>query len=468
MTTERPSAPTPGFIRDLRRILGPARVLTDREHRIGYSFDATFQTGVPGVVVLPRSAAEAAAVVAMAAGAGVPVFPRGAGTGLSGGSVPSGGLALVLTGLNRILEVDRENMQVRVEAGVVTGELQGRLEAQGLFYPPDPGSAQVATIGGNIAENAGGPRAFKYGVTGNYVLGLDLVLASGERLTVGGRTLKNVSGYDLSRLMVGSEGTLAVVTAATLRIIARPPARRTITAVFDRLEDAGAAIGAAVSSPVFPASLEIMDNACIRAVESFQSHGLPQDAAALVLAEVDGWEEAVAVQGPALAGLFRRAGARRVEAADSEGDGARLWRARRAITAAVAAIRPTKISEDATVPPGRVAEFIGALAEIRDRYGIQLVVFGHAGDGNLHPNILCDQDDREEMARVDQAVTEIFAAALDLGGTLSGEHGIGTLKAPYLEQALGPVGLGVMRRLKEALDPRGILNPGKIFPPEVT
>lgn len=455
----------PAFVRELQRFLGPSRVFTSREHLLAYSYDATFGSGLPEVAVLPGSAEEVAVVLKLASQAGKPVFPRGAGTGLSGGSLPAGGVALSLAGMNRVVEINREDMLARVQSGVVTGHLQALVEEKGLFYPPDPGSSSVSTIGGNIAENASGPRGFKYGATGDYVLGLEAVPASGEILKTGGETRKNVTGYDLSRLVVGSEGTLAVVTEATLRLIPRPPASCTVLAVFDVLEAAGTAVAAATASPAGIASLEIMDGACIRAVEAYGGYGLPVDAEALVLAEVDGWPEAVEVGAELVAGIFRSNGATRVQLAREREARDRLWVARKGVSPAVAALKPAKVSEDATVPPSKVPAFIRALDDIRRRHDVVLVVFGHAGDGNLHPNILFDPADSDEVRRVERAVEEIFDQALTLGGTLSGEHGIGTLKSPYMKKAVGPAALEIMQGIKKVFDPQNILNPGKIFPP---
>jgi len=451
-------------IKQLIEIVSKNKVLTTPEELFCYGYDATFRNFMPDVVVKPRDRDQVAAIVKLANEKGIPLYPRGAGTGLSGGSLPvKGGIVIVLTDMNRILEIDRENLLAVVQPGVVTAQLHQAAEKEGLFYPPDPASSDACTIGGNIAECAGGPRGFKYGVTRDYVLGLEIVSPTGDVLCVGGKTVKNVSGYDLTRLLVGSEGTLGIITEATLRLIPRPRAVRTLMAVYDDLLKAGEAVVKISTSGVIPATLEIMDRPTIQCVTRYSGCDLPQDAEAILIIEVDGMESAVAEEADIVARVCRETGAREVVAAQKPEDREMIWRARKAISAALVQIKPTKISEDATVPRSKVPEIIMKLQQIRDKYGIDLVIFGHAGDGNLHPNIIADENDLEEMQRVEAAIEEIFQAAVALGGTLSGEHGIGTLKAPFMHLEFGPHELGFMRRIKEALDPKGILNPGKIF-----
>lgn len=450
-------------VRDkLRAIVGAEHLLDSPQALLCYSYDATFHSSRPEAVLLPQSAEAVSAIVQVAAAHGIPITPRGAGTGLSGGSLPRGGIALSLTRMNRICEIDTRNQQAVVEPGVVTGQLQQRVEAIGLFYPPDPASARVCTIGGNIAENAGGPRCFKYGVTGDYVLGLEVVLADGRILQTGGRTVKNVTGYDLTRLMVGSEGTLGIVTRATLRLLPKPEAVQTMMAVFPSLEGAAETTAAIVAAGVTPATLEIMDQLTLRVVENYLKAGLPVEAEAVLLIEVDGFAEAVARQSAIVARLCREMGASEVRLAVTEADREQLWTARRSISTAITQVKPTRIGEDVTVPVSRIPEMIRQVHYLQRRYGLTMAIYGHAGDGNLHPNIVTDLRDADEMAKVEQVLEEIARFALGLGGTLSGEHGIGTLKAPYLEMAVGPVGLDVMRRVKQALDPGNILNPGKM------
>jgi len=459
---------TPGvldLVRELTAALGPDQVLTSPTDRLTYSYDATYLSGEPDVVVFPQSTEHVRRVLAIARSRRVPVFTRGSGTGLSGGSVPRGGIALVMTRMNRILHIDRANLQARVQAGVITAQFQEAVRAHGLFYPPDPGSARISTIGGNIAENAGGPKAFHYGTTGRYVLGLQVVLADGTIVETGGRTTKNVTGYDLTGLFVGSEGTLGIVTEATLRLLPPPPpARGTLVASFADLTALGQAIGALAAHPARPTSLEMVDRHCLAVVEAHRPPEIPAGAAGVLLCEVLDWPESLARRLRELEDVCRAAGAASVAGAIDAAVQRRIWAMREALSPAVARIKPTKISEDATVPIAAIPAFLADLERIRERRRVDLLVFGHAGDGNLHPNIICDERDADEMARVHAAVDDIFAAAIAHGGTLSGEHGIGLLKKGYMSQALQPAALETMRRLKALFDPDNLLNPGKMFP----
>lgn len=450
-------------VNELCAIVGPSHVLTSPADLICYSADATWRRAKPHAVVLPESTEQVAAIMRLANRERIPVTPRGAGTGLTGGAVPlHGGIVLSLTRMNRLLEIDRRNLLAVVEPGVITAELARAAEAQGLFYPPDPASHKVSTIGGNLANNAGGPRCFKYGVTRDYVLGLEVVLPTGEVLRTGGKTVKNVTGYDLTRLMVGSEGTLGVITQATLRLIPQPETKQTLLAVFPKLDDASQAVGEVVAGGVVPCSLELMDQSCIRVVEEHMHLGLPVEAEAILLAEVDGYREAVARQVEQTAAIFSRCGAAEVRVARTPAEAEELWKARRSVNPALTRIAPTKIGEDIAVPPSEVPAFIRKFQYLRQQYGLPMVVYGHAGDGNLHPNTVIDRRDPAAVARVEEWLGELARLALDLGGTLSGEHGIGSAKAPYLEWELGPVGMQVMRAIKRALDPLHILNPGKM------
>jgi len=454
---------TAGFLAGLRDLVGPQRVYTDPADLVAYSYDATWEPASPDAVVRVASTEEVSRLLALAAEAEVPVHPRGAGTGLSGGAVPrGGGLVLALNDLNRTLTVDPADSVAVVGAGVITLDLHRAAEARGLFYPPDPASLGACTIGGNVAENAGGPRCLKYGVTRDYVLGLEVVLAGGAVLHLGGRTLKNVTGYDLVRLFTGSEGTLGVITEATLRLIPQPPARTTLAALYDDLTLAGETVVAIGQAGPVPAALEILDRASIRYAEAYRPSGLDLAGEALLLIEVDGPDSAsVHDQARRLEHVCRGSGARQVLVAEDAAQAGRLWQVRRSVSAAIVRLKPTKISEDATVPRSRVPEMIRRLAAIRAKHGVDLVVFGHAGDGNLHPNIVANRRDPEEMARVERAVNDIFDAALALGGTLSGEHGIGLLKRRFLSRQLGPAERAAMRAVKMAFDPGNILNPGK-------
>jgi glycolate oxidase len=447
-------------------LVGREGVLTTPEDLAAFSFDGTFAEGTPGAVVLPRTTDQVSRVVRAAAEAHMPIIPRGMGTGLAAGSVsiPGGSLVLCLTRMNRVLEIDEANATAHVEAGVVTSDLQATVEKCGLFYPPDPSSNRHSTIGGNIACNAGGPRCLKYGVTGDYVLGLTVVLADGRTLRTGGKAIKDVTGLDLNALFTGSEGTLGVITEALLRLIPRPRFTRTAVAEFESLSDASESVSAILAAGIVPATLELMDQTAIRCVEEAFHLGLATDLEAMLILETDGSDEGAVVREiEAAAGLCREHAARSVRLARTEAEQKSLWEARRSVAPSLARRAPNKLGEDITVPRSAIPEIVRQLRGISRRHGLPIVIFGHAGDGNLHPNILFDRRQPEQRATMEKMVGEIFAASLALGGTLSGEHGIGLFKKPYLEQALGPVSMDVQRRIKQALDPEDLLNPGKLF-----
>ncbi len=451
------------ILRDLAGIVGSDWVLSAPEDLLCYSYDGTFCEGWPDVAVLPGSVEEVAAVVQLAHREGIPVIARGMGSGLAAASIPfDGGIALTLTRLNRIIEIDPVDMVAVVEAGVITGDLQQAVEAQGLFYPPDPSSLKHCTIGGNIACNAGGPRCLKYGVTRDYVLALQAVLADGRTVRVGARTAKNATGYNLVQLLVGSEGTLGVITEAALRLLPLPRAAQTVLAEFPRLTDACEAVTAVLQAGVRPATLELMDETAIRCVEEYLRLGLPLDVEAILLVECDGDEARVAEEAQSVAALCQEHRASQVRTARSPQDRDDLWRARRAISGSLSRQRPNKLGEDIVVPRHAIPAMVARLKEIGRRYALPIVIFGHAGDGNLHPNILFDRRDPAEWARVQEASAAIFTAAVELGGTLSGEHGVGVLKRDFLPLAVDPVAIEAMRAVKRALDPKGILNPGKV------
>ncbi len=454
------------LVLELEEVLGAEKVLTSLEDRIAYSYDGTFAQNLPDVAVLPESTEEVAAVVRLAAAHRVPVVPRGMASGLAGASIPfSGGIALSLTRMNRILEIDEDNRTALVEAGIVTADLQTRVEKLGLFYPPDPSSNKQSTIGGNIACNAGGPRCLKSGVTGDYVMGLTVVLADGRVLRTGGKAIKNVVGYDLTSLFIGSEGTLGVITESLLKLVAKPQFVRTARAEFPSLEDASRTVNGILSAGLVPATLELMDETAIQCIEEAMQLGLPLDVEAMLIIESDGSdEEGVVREIERIAHICRENGARAVAVAQTEEERAELWRARRSVSPSLARRAPTKLGEDITVPRSAIPEAVRRIKEISRRYGLPIVVFGHAGDGNLHPNILFDKRDPEQWAKIEPMVGDIFQVALDLEGTLSGEHGVGTLKRPYMEKALGPLSLEIQRGIKRALDPLDILNPGKVLP----
>ncbi|MBK5459017.1 MULTISPECIES: FAD-binding oxidoreductase [unclassified Peribacillus] len=456
---------TANHIQEIDAIIKTGKVYIDESDRFSYSFDASFGTYLPDLVIQTKSTEELVSLVKFANREKIPLYPRGQSTSLSGGPLPvKGGIVLDLSVMNDILEIHEEDLVAVVSPGVLTSNIHKAAEQKGFMYPPDPSSSHVSTIGGNLAENSGGPRGLKYGVTKDYVIGLEVITPEGELIKTGGSTVKNVTGYDLTKLIVGSEGTLGIITKAVLRLIPKPKATATIMVIFDSLVDAGSAISKILSAGIFPSKMELMDQASIVAVEQFEPLGLPVDAAALILIEMDGHPLALQEEVAQASKLCRAVGAREVRIPKDKVEEAELWRARKLVSPAIVRIKPTKISEDATVPRSKIPEMCERLQRIRDKYGVHLVVFGHAGDGNLHPNIICDKTDKEEMSRVELAVADIFMAAIELGGTLSGEHGIGMMKAPFMEMELGAAGLDIMKRIKEVWDPNNIMNPGKIFP----
>jgi glycolate oxidase len=454
------------LVDELRGLVDDGYIHTAPSEIIAYSYDGTFQQRRPDLAISPASTAEVAAIVKVAAREGIPIIARGASSGLAGGTIPeSGGIILNLARMDRIVEIDTANVCVVAQAGVVTLQLQQAVEAAGLFYPPDPASSRQSTIGGNVSTNAGGPRCLKYGVTRDYVIGLTLVLANGEVMKLGGKITKNATGYGLMQLFVGSEGTLGIVTEVILKLAPLPRARVTAVANFPKLTQASQAVSRIMASGILPATLELMDGTTINVVEDFLHAGLPREAEALLLLEQDGGDEQTArADVERMAEVCRTLGASEVNVASSSAERDQLWQARRAVSAALGRLRPNKLGEDIVVPKSAIPEMIDSVREIAVRYGLTIPVFGHAGDGNLHPNILFDLRDPEEVRQVEFAARDIFRAAIRLGGTLSGEHGIGTLKREFLEEAQGSLAVGVSRAIKRALDPQGLLNPGKVFP----
>jgi len=450
----------------LIRIVGKDGVLISPEDLAVYSFDGTFAEGKPELVVLPRTTEQTAEIVKVAADTRAPIVARGMGSGLAAGaiSVKPGSIVVGFTRMRRILEIDPLNSTVHAEAGVVTADLQEEVEKWGLFYPPDPSSVKHSTIGGNIACNAGGPRCLKYGVTGNYILGLTVVLADGRILKTGGKPIKDVTGYNLNSLFSSSEGTLGLITEALLRLAARPRYAKTALVEFDSLDDAARAVNTVLADGIIPACLEIMDQTALICIEESMRLGLETDIEAALIIETDGTDEAAVIREIESAGRScMEAGARSVKIAKTEEERANLWKARRTSSTALARRAPNKFGEDITVPRSAIPQVVRRIREISRKHGLPIVIFGHAGDGNLHPNILFDKRNPEEWEKVQRIVPEVFDAALAVGGSLSGEHGVGVLKRPYFEHALGPVSVEIQRRIKNALDPLNILNPGKIF-----
>ena len=453
------------IVQEMRAIVGADHVHYLPEDLIAYSYDGTWQSALPDLAVSPGSTDEVAGVMRICDRENLPIVPRGGASGLAGGTVPiGGGVVISTTRLDQILEIDRVNMTATVQAGVITADLQRAVEAVGLFYPPDPSSLNQSTIGGNVATNAGGPRCLKYGVTRDYVLGLTVALADGRVLVTGGKALKSVTGYQLTQLMVGSEGHFGVITEALVRLLPKPAGRATGLAIFARLDEAGEAVNQILGAGVLALTLEIMDHTTINVVEDFLKIGLPRDAEALLIFEQDGDPEVAAREVAVMAAICQRVGALDTRVAATPEDGAQLLRARRAVSGAMGRVSPNKLGEDIAVPRAAIPAMIRRVREIAREHDLVIPVFGHAGDGNLHPNILFDRRDVEQARRVERAAGAIFRAAIEMGGTLSGEHGIGSLKREFLEDDLGPVAVDLMRRIKQACDPKGLLNPHKVFP----
>jgi glycolate oxidase len=454
------------ILKELQIIVGKQHVLTEPEDLVAYSYDGTFAEHRPDLVVRPNSTEQVSAVMKVAWGEGIGVVPRGMASGLAAASVPmDGGLVLDLCRLNRILEIDELNFTATVEAGVVTQDLADTVAKKGFFYPPDPSSIKQSTLGGNAACNAGGPRCLKYGVTGDYVMGLTVVLADGRVLKTGGKAIKNVTGYNLTQLFVGSEGTLGIITELILKLVPLPKVARTAKAVFPRLADASRCVNNILIAGITPATIELMDETTIATIEEAMHLDLPLDVEAILIIESDGMDqESVVKEIETIAEICRATGARDVEVARNEKERTALWTARRSISPSLARRAPNKLGEDISVPRSAIPDAVAAIKEISRQRGVPIAIFGHAGDGNLHPNILFDKRDPEQMEKMKQAAGDIFATSVRLGGTLSGEHGVGVLKLPFLEQDLGPLYIEVMDKIKQALDPKCILNPGKVVP----
>ncbi len=450
--------------KQLTSIVGKANATFTAEDLICYAYDATNKSYRPEGVLFAGTASEVSEILKLANVEGFFVVPRGAGTGFTGGSLPvKGGIVLSLERMTKVLDIDRENLTATVEPGVIPWELGQALAPLGLFYPPDPTSYKFSTIGGNIAENAGGPSAVKYGVTRDYILSLEVVLPRGEIIRTGTKTMKGVVGYDLTRLLVGSEGTLGVVTEATLRLLPLPESKKTLLAVFPGLMAAAGTVADITGAGIIPATLEIMDPASVKCATEFTGSTLAEDSA-LLLIEVDGTAESVEKDSESIKKIAFDGGASEVRSAFEKKEVKDLWKTRRAMSAALFRLKPNKINEDVVVPRSRIADLIKGIREITDRSGLLIVSFGHAGDGNIHVNIMYDKNDANESEAAEKAVAEVFELTLGLGGTISGEHGVGTSKAKYIGMELSSETLCLMKGIKKVFDPQGILNPGKIFP----
>lgn len=448
-------------IRHFQKIVGADNIDASEEARLCHAYDATRIQHKPDVILFPESTEQVSGILATCFKEGIPVYPRGAGSGFAGGSVPvRGGVALVMNRMNRILHISPEDLYAEVEPGVVNGVFQKTVEDLGLFYPPDPGSMAFSTLGGNVATCAGGLRSLKYGVTRDYVLGLEAVLADGDIIRTGGKTLKGVVGYDLTRLLIGSEGTLAVVTGITLKLIPKPQSVRTALAIYSSHRDAGSTVSDIIASKILPSTLEFMDGHCIRSVAETLHLDLPTHGNAYLLIEVDGTPEETERLILVIRNICLGHHAEEVRIAEDEGTRQKLWKARRSISQAINRPGITKINEDIAVPRSRIPDMLDFLHDVSEKKKLRILTFGHAGDGNLHVNILTDS---EHLHQAEQTVQEIFHETLRLEGTISAEHGVGMTKAPYIRMEILPPALSAMKRIKQALDPKGILNPGKIF-----
>jgi glycolate oxidase len=452
--------------RQLKRRVGAAHITRNPEDRVCYSYDAApGQSFMPDAVVFPGSENEVAEIMRLAWEKRIPVIPRGSGSGMTGGAVPvNGGLVMALTRMNRILEIDTDNFITVVEPGVIVSHLHAAVEQKGLFYPPDPASSAVCTIGGNVGECAGGPRAVKYGVTRDYVLGLQAVLPDGDIIRTGVCTAKGVAGYDLTRLIVGSEGTLAVVTRITLKLLPKPAYVATLAVCFDDMVTAARAVSGIMRRAVIPRCVEYLDEASLSLVRDQVRFDLPAQARALLLLELDGDESLVNTQAEQIQAFCSQSGALEVVKADDPVQAAALWEARKALSPILYKIASQKLNEDIVVPISKIPDMVSRIKTIQQESGLTVVSFGHAGDGNIHCNIMYDKADASQAARAQKAVDKLFAETLAMGGTITGEHGVGLTKKAYLSWEIGKREQAIMKQIKAVFDPRQILNPGKIFP----
>jgi len=449
---------------ELRSIVGDEWFLDTPEDLATYSYDGFLPEYLPDGVIIPGNTDEISKIMKVANREKINIVPRGAGTNICGSSVArEGGIIMAFHRMNKILEIDPEDMCAVVQPGVVNADLQREVASYGLMYPPDPASMFVSTIGGNVALNAGGPRGVKYGVTRDYLLGLEVVLPSGDVINTGGKTLKNVSGFDLTRLMCGSEGTLGIITQIIVRLVPLPPAKATLQAIFSSLDDAAITVSAIIGSGIVPTTLELMDRVVLDVIRDYGGAEFSDKADALLLIEVDGEEVLVEEQGKRIESFCKERGAIEVQRAKTPQDADRLWQARRTAFGAVASLRPNCIVEDATVPVRKLPEMLKKIVDLADKYQLKIGVLAHAGDGNLHPLIMTDLRDKDEMARVDKALDEMYEEAIAMGGTLSGEHGIGIAKDRFMPLQFNRSAIEIMRGIKRVFDPNNILNPGSFL-----
>lgn len=450
--------------RRLEQICGPAFTTRKAEDLMCYSYDATGDTRLPDAVVFPENEAQISRIMSLASQDRFPVIPRGSGSGMTGGAVAfAGGVVMGFSRMNRILCIDTENLIIRVQPGVITQDIHRAVEQKGLFYPPDPASSAVCTIGGNIGECAGGPRAVKYGVTRDYVQALRAVLPSGEVLTAGVNTAKGVAGYDLCRLLTGSEGTLAVITEITLRLLPRPEEVKTMAVFFHRIEDAARTVSGIMKEAIIPRCVEFMDEASINLVREYFGFDIPASIRALLIIEVDGNRDTVQADMIKIQNFCTRRNASKIMTADSPDQAAGLWKGRKALSPALFNIANTKINEDIVVPINQIPAMVHFLENLQKKTGLTIVSFGHAGDGNIHCNIMYDKRDSEQTRKALDAVDDLFRETLALGGTITGEHGVGLTKKKYLPWEMTDTQIKIMKGIKQVFDPHHILNPGKIF-----
>ncbi len=455
----------PEVLNQLAALLGAAQVLTKAEDVIPYGFDGTAALQqLPGCVVFVRSTAQVSGVLKLANAERIAVVTRGSGTGLSGGSLPVDGCIVLCTvRMDKILEVDAANLTLACEPGVTTIQVAEAAERAGLFYPPDPGSMKISTIGGNVAENSGGLRGLKYGVTRNYVMGLEVVLPDGEVMSLGNKCVKDVAGYSLKDIFIGSEGTLGVITKILLRLIPKPAAKKTMVATYADMGAAAQTVSDIIAAKIIPCTLEFLDRTTIHCVEDYAKIGLPLDCEALLLMETDGHPAVVAEEAQQMEAIARKNGCKEVRVAQDEAEALKLASARRSAFSALARLAPTVILEDATVPRDQLAHMVRFVEQVAQKHRLKVGTFGHMGDGNLHPTFLTDERNHDEMHRVHEAFREIFDETIRVGGTITGEHGIGVAKKEFLPKFAGAAQMRVMRELRRVLDPHGILNPGKMF-----
>ena len=457
--------PSASLIKEFEQLVGKENVFSSEADRQSYAYDAAvLKPMIPSLVVRPTEVEQLGQVVKRCYEEGIPMTVRGSGTNLTGGTIPdcSDTIVILTTGLNKILEINTEDLYATVQPGVITAKFAAAVAAKGLFYPPDPGSMSVSTIGGNVAESSGGLRGLKYGTTKDYVMGMEVFANTGDLVKTGSRTVKCATGYNIAPLLVGSEGTLGMISRAILKLVPPPQASKAMMAVFDNVQKASEAVARIIAAHILPCTLEFMDNMTINLVEDDVKIGLPRDAQAILLIEVDGHAGQVADEALIVEEQLKKSGATQIVVAKDAEEKNRIWEARRKALPALARFKPTTILEDATVPRSKIPAMMKVINGLAEKYNLTVGTFGHAGDGNLHPTFMCDKRDKDEFERVERAVDELFNTTIEMGGTLSGEHGIGTAKQKWLEKETSRGTIGYSRRLRKAIDPKGLFNPSKL------